>query len=90
MTTLTTAPRVALALLIAVPITLQPELRRWLEGWGRSRLLVLRRTGNRRSPPALRDRPELIPASAEERSQVRELLFELLEHQGVGGRRQAE
>ena len=31
-----------LALLIAVPITLQPELRRWLEGWGRSRLLTLR------------------------------------------------
>lgn len=31
------------ALLIAVPITLQPELRRWLEGLGRSRLLTLRR-----------------------------------------------
>ena len=31
------------ALLIAVPITLQPELRRWLEGWGRSRLLTQRR-----------------------------------------------
>lgn len=31
------------ALLIAVPITLQPELRRWLEGWGRSGLLTQRR-----------------------------------------------
>jgi diadenylate cyclase len=32
-----------LALLLAVPITLQPELRRWLEEFGRNRLLPLRR-----------------------------------------------
>ena len=31
-----------MALLITVPITLQPELRRWLEGLGRSRLFLRR------------------------------------------------
>jgi diadenylate cyclase len=42
-----------LALLIAVPITLQPELRRWLESVGRSRLLVQRQQqlANQIAPP---------------------------------------
>lgn len=42
-----------LALLIAVPITLQPELRRWLESVGSSRLLVQRQRqlANQIAPP---------------------------------------